>query len=239
MNPQYIDIIIFGVIAVFFIFKLVKSLGTRPDGREDFSSDEDISVNNNDKGKGTIIDMTSEFRENREENFKKGMDTSSLLAADVENSDEKDRLKTVFYKIYSIDNDFHPDRFLDSAKSAFEMIIEAFSEDDEDTLRALVDDKVFTRFKKVLDDYKNKKEHLEQTLIGFKEAKIEDASIEGSNAKIVVRFETEQAKVVKNESGEVVEGDSVMISVVKDVWTFARNLKEDSPDWTLVSVKGG
>lgn len=224
MNPQYIDIIIFGAVAVFLIFRLVKSLGTRPDGKESTPADKDEA---DEKENAVIIDISDKLPIN-----KINQDGIALAA-------DSGDLKSVFYKIYTIDNSFHPDRFLEGAKAAFMMIVDAFSKDDEETLKSLVDDKVFTKFKTVLDTYKNKGEKLEQTLIGIKDVKIENATLEGNQAKIQVRFESEQAKVVKDKDGNIIEGDSVMISSVSDLWTFAKNLKDSGPNWTLTNVKAG
>lgn len=227
MNPQYIDIIIFGAVAVFLIFRLVRSLGTRPDGKENIDSDnEEMQIGA--ERKSIIIDITDKLP------TPDNIEQSKIVLAD-----EKGDLKSVFYKMYHINHSFHPDNFLEGAKAAFAMIIEAFSKDDEETLKMLVSDKVFSRFKKALDTYKEKGEKLEQTLIGFKDVKIENASLEGNNASIAVRFETEQAMVVKDKEGKVIEGDSVMISSVSDVWTFVKNLKDSTPNWTLTDVKAG
>ena len=236
MNPQYIDIIIFGAIAVFFVLKLVKSLGTRPDGQEEntFNKEKNSEEKNFSESDGAI----SDGQKNPVENVLVMPLAGGKDKAEEKSEAENDELKGVFYKIYSVDNSFHPDRFLEGAKAAFAMIIDAFGKDDEDTLKSLVDEKVFSVFKKVLDGYKEKGQKLEQTLIGIKDVKIEKASLEGNTAKLGVVFETEQAKVVKDAEGNVIEGDSVMISKVKELWTFSRNLKNSNPDWTLVSVKG-
>ena len=241
MNPQYFDIIIFGGIALFFIFKLIKSLGVRPDGREDGGFGEqdnrkEFSENNLDFSKDkTSIDNVVVMPLVAGNAAKKSENAEDELAA---SNSEEDEMKSVFYRIYSIDDTFHPDKFLEGAKKAFSFIIEAYGKDDEETLKSLVDDKVFAKFKMVLDGYKEKGQTLEQTLIGMKNAKIEKAVLDGYEARLTVRFETEQAMVIKDSDGKIVEGDTVMMSNVNELWTFSRNLKSSSPNWILVSVKG-
>ena len=241
MNPQYFDIIIFGAIAVFFIFKLIKSLGVRPDGKEDgfgeqdnrkeITNEEDEAKQNPKQSLGKVLMMPLA------DNLRNGEEKEQSAEENKEN-EENSELKGVFYKIFSIDNTFHPDTFLAGAKNAFTMIIEAFGKDDEDTLKTLVDNRVFATFKKVLDGYKEKGQKLEQTLIGINNVKIEDAALDGNTAKLVVLFETEQAKVIKDADGKIVEEESVMMSNVKELWTFSKDLKSSSPNWTLISVKG-
>ena len=248
MNPQYFDIIIFGAIAVFFIFKLIKSLGVRPDGKEEggfgqqdnrkeLSADDEKKLsekeNKDNFGKVLMMPLNAKLKSEQTEEQTEIMDKIKS-----KKNDEDAETKAVFYKIYSIDNSFHPDTFLQGARNAFTMIIEAFSKDDEDTLKTLVDEKVFATFKKFLDAYKEKQQTLEQTLIGIDNVKIEKAVLEGSTAKITVLFETEQAKVVKDSEGKVMEDETVLRSNVKEWWTFAKNLKDSAPDWLLISVKG-
>ncbi len=229
MNPQYFEIIILGAVTAFLVFKLVKSLGVRPDRDEGDETGEDDD---------NVVDVMPKIKEVKEQEFKNSITATSMIGGSAEENIANEKLKDVFYKIYSVDKGFHPDRFLDGAKAAFSMIIEAFGKDDEDTLKSLVDEKVFDVFKAVLDGYKEKNQKLEQTLIGMKDVKIENAALEGNKAKITVLFETEQAKAVKDTDGKVVEGDSVMISNVKELWTFAKDLKNSSPNWWLVAVKG-
>jgi predicted lipid-binding transport protein (Tim44 family) len=55
--------------------------------------------------------------------------------------------------------------------------------------------------------------------------------------EITIKFVGELTSVVrKAESGEVVEGDPNEIKRQKDVWTFARDMSSDSPNWKLVAT---
>jgi predicted lipid-binding transport protein (Tim44 family) len=51
-----------------------------------------------------------------------------------------------------------------------------------------------------------------------------------------VRFVGELTSVVKNAAGEVVEGNPNEIKRQKDVWTFARKMGMDNPNWQLVAT---
>jgi predicted lipid-binding transport protein (Tim44 family) len=42
--------------------------------------------------------------------------------------------------------------------------------------------------------------------------------------------------VVKDASGEIVEGKVDVIKRQKDVWTFARKMGSDNPNWQLVAT---
>ena len=58
-----------------------------------------------------------------------------------------------------------------------------------------------------------------------------------SIAKITVRFISEQANVLRDAKGDVIEGDENFIQSITDVWTFERNITSASPNWMLVSTK--
>ena len=48
----------------------------------------------------------------------------------------------------------------------------------------------------------------------------------------------ELTSVVRNEAGEIVEGNPNEIKKQRDVWTFARTMGEDDPNWRLVATGG-
>ena len=221
MSLGYIDILILGIIAAVLVYRLGKTLGTRYD------------------------DEIKESKKNNIVQFPGKIDAAFLREKTDEEKSIKDEeaqgdpLKAVFYDMRKVDKNFSAEKFLSGAKKAFEMIVEAFNKGDVETLKNLVDAKILTKFTTAIEGYKVRGEKIEQTLVGFKEAKILSASLEGTEAKITVEFETEQAKVVTDAKGKVIEGDAVMISTVIDIWEFQRNLKAKSPNWLLISAKGG
>ena len=55
-------------------------------------------------------------------------------------------------------------------------------------------------------------------------------------AEISVSFVGEMTSVVKNSTGEIVEGDFKQIKRQKDIWTFSKDIKSSSPNWLLVAT---
>jgi predicted lipid-binding transport protein (Tim44 family) len=41
---------------------------------------------------------------------------------------------------------------------------------------------------------------------------------------------------VRDNSGEIVEGDEKKVKRQKDTWTFARHMGSDDPNWQLVAT---
>jgi predicted lipid-binding transport protein (Tim44 family) len=55
-------------------------------------------------------------------------------------------------------------------------------------------------------------------------------------AEISVRFVGELTSVVRDRSGEVIEGKPNETRRQKDIWTFARVMGSDDPNWQLVAT---
>lgn len=229
MNGQYIDIIFLVIIAGLLIYRLTKILGSDIDDANNKNPKSFERIENNQSTTNNVVDI----------NNNEAKKVIGVLAEPDTEEIKKDPIKATFYKMYSLDKNFSPDKFLQGAKLAFEMIIQAFVDGDEDTLKNLVSKDVFKSFSKAITEYKDKNQKVEQSLIGFTSTKIIKADLDGTEARLTVEFITEQSKAIIDADGNVVEGDAVMISTVKDIWVFSKDLESSSPNWILVSTKGG
>jgi hypothetical protein len=54
--------------------------------------------------------------------------------------------------------------------------------------------------------------------------------------RVTVRFVGELTSVVRNSDDEIIEGDASEIKRQRDVWTFARTMGADNPNWLLVAT---
>ena len=77
---------------------------------------------------------------------------------------------------------------------------------------------------------------MEDTLVGISVSEIVEAFVEGVTENITVKFVSEQINVIKDSSGEVVEGDPNTVIETIDFWTFSRNAQSKDPNWTLVAT---
>jgi predicted lipid-binding transport protein (Tim44 family) len=59
---------------------------------------------------------------------------------------------------------------------------------------------------------------------------------DSKEGEITVRFVAELTSVVRNKAGEVVEGSPTAIKRQRDLWTFARRMGVDDPNWQLVAT---
>ena len=67
-------------------------------------------------------------------------------------------------------------------------------------------------------------------------AELAAATMQGSRARVTVRFTSEQINVTRDAEGNVVEGDPRQIETVIDLWTFERDTRSRDPNWQLVET---
>ena len=133
---------------------------------------------------------------------------------------------------------FNKEKFLNSAKKAFEIIVEAFAKGDTEMLEMLINPKLFKRFQEVIEGRRKEGVQAETDFIGFDEAEITQAKISKTGtAKISVRFVSEQVNLLRDKDGAVIQGDENFIQKITDVWTFERALTSTSPNWLVTSTK--
>lgn len=132
---------------------------------------------------------------------------------------------------------FNRENFIKSAKKAFRIITDAFNEGDFETVKLLLHPNLAPKFKEVIDQRKADKLTAETDFVGFDKVTIVDAKVEKGMAYITVEFVSEQTNVLRNEQGEVVQGDENYIQTITDVWTFTKVLDPVFTSWLLKSTK--
>ena len=133
---------------------------------------------------------------------------------------------------------FSVTEFLGGARGAYEMILMAFENGDLSEVRGFLSDDVVEAFESVIEDRKAKGLHIEATFVGVRETAIHEAEFDDGQklAEIAVKFVGELTSVVKNAESEVVEGSATDIKRQRDVWTFARTMGSNDPNWQLVAT---
>jgi predicted lipid-binding transport protein (Tim44 family) len=104
-------------------------------------------------------------------------------------------------------------------------------------LRPLLADDVFNGFAGAIDQRKAAGQTLDTQLIAIRSAELADAQLRGSNARVSIRFVSEQVNVVRDAAGNVIEGDPGTAEEVIDIWTFERDTRSTDPNWTLVETR--
>ena len=138
--------------------------------------------------------------------------------------------------ILAADPSFDVARFLDGAKAAYRLILEAFWKDDIDTIKSHVDAHVFETFAGAIAQRKEDGLTLDNRLVTIEQAVISEAAMERSVAVITVRFEADIAAVTRNSEGQVVAGSLSDAVQTRDLWTFRRDLSTRDPNWLLIET---
>lgn len=220
MDPAVIQLLVLAGIAVFLILRLRSVLGTR-DGFEKPSVQRDAPATPLDRKPafeviegGPDTDITDHVKE--------GSDSAKALA----------RMKAV-------DPEFGVSDFLQGARGAYEMILMAFESADMESILPFLSRDVFNSFDEVVQTREREGLIVEASFVGLREIEIVEATFDEKtkDGEITLRFVAELTQAVrKAETGELVDGDPNTIKRQKDVWTFAREMTSDSPNWQLVAT---
>lgn len=231
---HYFDILIFALIALFLGLRLRGILGSRT-GEERPPSDPYSPPNEKaEEGKVVRFPGQSPSEPARDAEFEEvGPAKSEPAAIDFVSFGTAG---LGLEAIHKADPSFEPGPFLTGAKAAFEMIVTAFAGGDSKTLKNLLAPHVFKDFQGVIEQRAKDGQTLECQLVGVTRQIIEAARLDGSEAYVTVRFESEQVNALKDKSGAVIEGDANRVERVIDVWTFMRDTRNKNPNWYLVET---
>lgn len=141
--------------------------------------------------------------------------------------------------IAAADRRFDAFAFVDGARGAYGMILEAFWRGDKDELRQLCDSDVYNDLSTAIDARIAAGETLDNRLVRIEEASIVEASFQAPMARLAVRFRADIATVTRNAEGDVVAGslDDAIESI--NVWSFGRTITSADPDWLLEEIDEG
>ena len=138
--------------------------------------------------------------------------------------------------IIAADSSFDVNQFLEGAQAAYRMVLEAFWKGDDDALGWLVEDGVHHAFVEAIAARNTAGHVLDNRLVSIERAQIQGAAVEGRTGRIVVRFDADIAAVTRDAAGNVVAGSMSDAVQTHDIWTFARALKSDDPNWKLADT---
>jgi len=136
-------------------------------------------------------------------------------------------------EIASADRRFDAFAFLEGARNAYRMILEAFWKGDKAELKQLCDADVYESFATAIDARVAAGETLDNRLVRIEESQVIFAALESRVARITVRFRADIAAVTRNAAGEVIAGSLNDAIETTDIWTFSRQVNSADPDWLL------
>ena len=234
---QFIDIIFFAMIAIFLILRLRGVLGKR--GRDHnsgfldlFKQDNNLIEPDSENKTNNVVKLSEEILDEKPNVVSEGGDDKFN-----DSSNNKNLMSTRISQVQKYDATFDEEDFLVGAHVAFEIILTAFASADMDELKPLVSDEVYGNFAKAIKGREQAGHVMEDTLVGINKSEMVEAYMEDDNAFITIKFVSEQVNAIRDENGDVVEGDANVILTVTDFWTFARDTTVVDPNWLLVATR--
>lgn len=221
MNSAIIQLLVLAGIALFLILRLRNVLGTR-DGFEKPPISREAA-------------LKTERSRPELEVIEGGVDQDIADHTDPDSTTGK-----ALAAMKRAEPDFNVTDFLNGARGAYEMLLMAFENGDKDTLRQFLSDEVYASFVDVIEAREAEGLRVDASFIGLRELKLTSATFDEKTreGEITIRFIGELTSVVRDAAGEIVEGNPEEIKRQKDVWTFARIMGSDDPNWQLVATGG-
>lgn len=228
---QFIDIILFAMIAAFLVLRLRSVIGRRT-GHQSRPADGLAARSAEAEADASVIELPDRSAAGASE-------PQGSEGEDTEADAEPDPLADGLAEVCRADPDFDVEAFLAGARTAFGTIVHAFATIDTGALRELLDDEVYANFEDAIQRRQAAAETLETTVVGIKSADPVEAGMDGRTAWVTVRFVSEQINVTRDAEGAAIDGDPGQVSEVTDLWTFARNTRSRDPNWKLVETRSG
>ncbi|MDX2143697.1 MAG: Tim44/TimA family putative adaptor protein [Rhodospirillaceae bacterium] len=227
---QFIDIILLAMVAGFIVLRLRSVLGRRTGHEPDRDG----------PAAGPAVPGTPAARGAGADNIVSlptGLGRRRAQNTDIEPAYVGTPLEPGMVMLKAADPSFSAEEFLRGAAQAFEMIITAYAKNDTDALRPLLSPDVYAQFANAIQGREERGETLHTELVVLKPPKIDAVEMRGSVANVSVMFQSEQSNVVKNATGQVVEGSADHVESITDIWTFSRDTRSPDPNWTLVATR--
>jgi predicted lipid-binding transport protein (Tim44 family) len=213
---QYLDIVLFAVIAGFLILRLRSVLGRRT---------------GNERRRDPFVPSKPDPAPENVVSLPRGR--PSAAPAPVNGSAP---IAGPVARIKAADPRFDETAFLAGARGAFEIIVNAFAKGDTAALQPLLSDAVYASFAEAVRARLAQRETLETNLITIKSVELSDAEVENGTAFVTVKFVSDQTNATRAVDGSVVEGDPDGVVEKTDIWTFSRALGSRDPNWTLAAT---
>ena len=203
------------LIVVIFIFMVLRSVLGKRTGLE----------------KSTVID----FKENKKpiprDKIEDKVEISESTELKQQNQKFSDEINLLEKNIKS----FSIEYFLEGATKAYEMTLIAYSEENKETLKMLLEKNIYDEFSESINLRKEKNQKLEYTLIKVNKLEIRDIDItkntssidlyiDANNEFVLTELKDEEKSVNKNKAH------------VKEIWTFTKKLNSRDPNWRVSEI---
>lgn len=205
---QFVDILIFAIIAIFLIMRLRSILGSRDGFEQTQAKNSSFQSAEQSQPAQNIIPLHGE-----------PVHTTGLDA------------------VRQADKTFSDDSFMQGAAAAFPMILTAFAEGDLASLRRLLGYDLNQEFTESINQRNKNNDELDITIHELQDVELLDGEVSDTIASVTVKFTSLQSRILKDSSGEQIEDESFTDTQMTDIWVFERDVSLSDPNWKLVETR--
>jgi len=205
---QFVDILIFAIIAIFLIMRLRSILGSRDGFEQTQAKNSSFQSAEQSQSAQNIIPLHGE-----------PVHTTGLDA------------------VRQADKTFSDDSFMQGAAAAFPMILTAFAEGDLASLRRLLGYDLNQEFTESINQRNKNNDELDITIHELQDVELLDGEVSDTIASVTVKFTSLQSRILKDSSGEQIEDESFTDTQMTDIWVFERDVSLSDPNWKLVETR--
>lgn len=215
-----IDLVLFGLVAVFLVLRLMSILGKRTGFEQSAERPApDVQRAPGVRPEAVVIDGTAETvhspaRVMPDPNSPTGQTLAAMAATD---------------------RNFAPERFVDGAEAAFRIIVIAFAAGERIRLHPLLSDASYAAFEGAITAREAAGQTQHTEIRAINKTSIEHAELSGTVACITVRFVSDQVNVTLGADNNPVAGTDA-VTEITDLWTFERDLAQPEPIWRLTAA---
>ena len=228
---QFLDIILFAMVAAFLVLRLRNVLGKKTGHQRQRQNP--FAQRSQEMNEDSVVELPNRRAKDGDADFE---DDEEAAAEAPGPGSGDDGLAAGIERIRRADRSFHPEEFLEGANGAFEMIVRAFSAGELERLEPLLADDVFEQFREAVEERKRANETLETEIAGPVSSGIIEADMAGPDAVVTVRFQSDQINVTRDADNRIVDGDPSDVTEIEDIWTFRRDTRSADPNWKLVET---
>ena len=218
MSAELIQIIIFAMVAAFIALRLISTFGRNPGDEHPPRVD---PMQRRENGSSPNFDIGS--KPDRSPDPVRYLHVAPHVGEALTQMSRQDP-------------QFDAALFLDGARKAYEMILEAFWKGDKETYTPFVDEDIAQNFSTAIAARDAEGLTLSNRLVALNKAEITHAVISGTTGSITIVFDADIIAATHDQDGNLVEGSMSDTHNVKDKWVFSRNLGSGDPNWTLVET---
>jgi predicted lipid-binding transport protein (Tim44 family) len=126
--------------------------------------------------------------------------------------------------------------FVEGAKMAYEMVLNAFAKGDKAALKPLLSRDVYDGFAAAIDARVRAGQTRKMEFVGVKHVEVVAARLDGNRAEVTLRMIGEMVAATIDKQGETIEGNQNALREVHDTWTFERDVTSKNPNWLVVDT---